>query len=304
MNRRTWWVFGTLMVSLACFALGESRPLVFIGDTHFGVGRDGGRWHSFEDARWSPDFAAFLQHLSESYEDGVTLIVNGDVFELWQSPRLGCGRDERPELGCSEEESLARLRHVLRQHGAELGALGKFANHGENRLVLIPGNHDAALLLESHRSLVLQGIGAAAGRVRIEARGYWISDDGSVYAEHGHQIGRDTNRLQGWPRPFLREAGKLYLERSWGEQFVQQFYNDFEEKYPIIDNFSSETLGIKYGLAAEGIRALPGDLVRFLRFYLLDVSAGRGARHRYALVAEDAAGNASLPTRSMEVLHR
>lgn len=42
-----------------------------------------------------------------------------------------------------------------------------------------------------------------------------------------------------------------YLRSSWGEQFVQQVYNQYELKYPIIDNITEEMTGVKYAIAKE-----------------------------------------------------
>src|SRR5690242_16373722 len=64
---------------------GTERLRIFISDTHFGVGKVDGHWHNFEDARWAPEFEAFLREMNRMGNGKADLIFNGDTFELWQS---------------------------------------------------------------------------------------------------------------------------------------------------------------------------------------------------------------------------
>jgi hypothetical protein len=258
-------------------AQGNPRLTVFISDLHLGVGKKpAGAWHEYEDFRWAPEFALFLQEISRQGNGKTDLVIDGDTFELWQSLTADCiypdASHQQKELGCHEEDALTRLRRVLASHGAELRAIGEFARSGHNQVVLIPGNHDAALLYEAIAREVIRAIRAPAGRVRVASEGHWISPDGLLYAEHGQQMEGDPDRIDGWPKPFIVQEGHRYLRRTWGEQFIQQYFNDFELKYPIIDNLSSEILGVRYGIAAEGSTAAAGDAGRFLRFYLTQAS--------------------------------
>ena len=139
-------------------------------------------------------------------------------------------------------------------------------------MTIIPGNHDAALLFPGVARAVVAAIPAPAGRVTIRATGYWLSPDGLVYAEHGHQIGAEVNRFEGWPQPFVRHARGLSIRRPWGEQFVQSYYNNFEVKYPIIDNISDEREAMRLAMAAEAGFKAATDSADFIRFFLLGVS--------------------------------
>jgi hypothetical protein len=253
---------------------GSSRLEIFISDTHFGVGKDtAGHWHPYEDARWAPEFAEFLETMNKLGDGHADLIMNGDTFELWQSlDPNDCTVLENRNLGCNEADALKRLRTVLASHQAELRAIGKFARTGQNQVFIVPGNHDAALLFDQVARTVVREIGAPTDHLRIVVDGYWLSPDGLVYAEHGQQIGLDVNKFDNWPKPFITWGGNRYLQRPWGEQFVQRFYNSFEAKYPIIDNISDESLGVRYGLAAEGPSAIPRDLGLFVHFYLTELS--------------------------------
>lgn len=261
-------------VGLACNAAGT----YFVSDTHFGVGRDAsGKWSALEDFRWHDAFVAFLDHISASSGDEAQLVILGDMLELWQSNRMQCstiagvvtctvkdcgGRSS----GCSEQEALARLQNIVVQHGATLRALGAFAARGKNRVVIVPGNHDAALLLPSAGALLVQAIGAPPQRVVVASSGRWLSEDGQVLAEHGHQFDA-VNSFDGWPTPFVNTAGKRSMERPGGELLVQTFFNRYERQFEAIDNFGTESEGLGYAmryLRAKGVVFGVADFAHFL----------------------------------------
>jgi hypothetical protein len=250
----------------------STRLTAIISDTHFGVGKTpDGKWHPYEDARWAPEFRLFLEELNRQGNGNTDLVFNGDTFELWQSLANDCTYPDE-NLSCTEQEALNRLRIVIAAHQAELDAIRSFASNGANTVFILPGNHDAALRFPQVAAEVLRAIGASPDRVRIPRDGYWLSADGMIYAEHGHQIGYDTNHFSTWPAPFIQKNGVTYLQRPWGEQFVQRFYNYYENKYPIIDNLMEEIMGVKYGMAAEGAIGLHNAFGRFAMFYLAQSS--------------------------------
>jgi len=251
----------------------DSGLTIFISDLHLGVGLDPNnpsKWHQYEDFRWLDEFRLFLKEINRLGGGKTTLVLNGDVFELWQSLKDDCIYENK-DLGCTEQEALGRIQRVITSHAAELQALGEFARAGDNRLIIIPGNHDAALLFPRVADAALQAI-SSPGRVDLITQGYWLSPDGLVYAEHGQQIGKEVNKWEQWPKPFIELAGKMYLQRPWGEKFVQAYYNAFELKYPIIDNISQEGEGIRYARAAEGTLGTSQDVAGFLNFFLFKVS--------------------------------
>ena len=263
-----------LVVFLCLTAATAQNPRLtaIISDTHFGVGKTpDGKWHPYEDARWATEFKSFLEELNRQGNGSTDLIFNGDTFELWQSLENDCTYPDE-NLSCTEQEALHRLGIVLAAHQPELEAIRSFATAGTNTVVILPGNHDVALRFQQVAAEVLRAIGAPPDRVRIPMESYWLSADGLIYAEHGHQIGKDTNRFSTWPAPFIEKNGVTYLQRPWGEQFVQRFYNRYEAKYPIIDNIMGESTGVKYGIAAEGILEVQNAIGRFVVFNLLQSS--------------------------------
>lgn len=257
-----------LCVSTASAA--NTRLTIVISDTHFGVGKmPNGNWHPYEDARWANEFRLFLEEMNRTGKGETDLVLNGDTFELWQSLENDCP-DTDQNLGCTEAEALKRLKTVIAAHQDELAAIKSFTESGNNRVFIVPGNHDAALLFPEVAAAVSNAIGAE--RVNISPEGYWLSADGLIYAEHGQQIGNDFNLFPNWPKPFLVKNGIIHLQSPWGEPFVQKFYNDYEMKFPIIDNLKTESMGVKYGVKAVGFGGLTLAFAKFLKFYLLQSS--------------------------------
>lgn len=259
-----------LLLTLAFVSAQETdrRRIVIISDLHMGVGRDvAGAWHATEDFRWADEFHHFLAALEEETDTGIDLILNGDTFELWQLSEPDCLYDD-PSLGCTEEAALARMEYLLVAHAAEIKALADFARVGSNRVVLVPGDHDAALLFPAVRGRVEAAFGVSETRVSISTTGYWMSADGQVHVEHGHQIGARANRFSEWPRPFIERDGRRHLERPWGAQIAAAFFHEQEARYPVVDNFADKGTGVSYGLAAEGVSDLGALVSQYLRFVL------------------------------------
>ncbi len=301
--------------------IGAPRNIVVVSDLHMGVGHDPANpavWHPTEDFRWHEEFADFLDAMQAAGKGHVDLVLAGDILELWQSakrppdvqidtPADGGGNrticallDKRPhrksvgdcdhpdlgqDFGCNEAEAVRRASRVVSEHRRVFEALGSFAMKGQNRVTLVPGNHDVALAFEGVREVVLAAIPhqnehAEDQRVRIATEGYWLSADGRVLVEHGQQIGADPNRFDNWPTaPFkYGPDGTPYLKQPWGEELVQQLFNCVEHDYSTIDNLSSESAGLKYGYRDQGpagaIR-LVGRFVRFLLFQNSFAQAGQ-----------------------------
>lgn len=286
-------VLGGLLALLSFIHAGPAiaaseRHAFFVSDLHVGVGKDeAGNWKRFEDFRWQHDFNAFLDMVSERSGDRADLVLVGDIFELWQSPHLECSsdlgqagckpadcHDKDTDLGCSEAEAVERLRYVLAQHPGFIEAMRRFSSKGSNRVVFVPGNHDAALLFPSVAKLLLGQFGEA--RVRVADVGYWLSDDGQIYADHGHQFD-EVNKFPDWPRPFRHNAGRDHLVRPWGENMVQQFYNQYESVFPIIDNLSDEKAGVSFAVRQAGFPDTAAAVRRFFRFYLFQQSLRQAA---------------------------
>ena len=245
------------------------RRVVVMGDLRLGEGRGpDGAWSAYEDFRWSDDLQAFLAALAEEGGAATDLVLNGDTFELLQAGDGACAYDD-PALGCTEAEALARLDRVIEAHGDEMAALAAFAGAGDNRLVLVPGDHDAALLFPAVGRRAVEAFGAAPGRVSVAADGYWRSADGLIHAEHGHQIEHRADRFDDWPAPFVTRSGRRHLARPWGQSVVQALYDRYEPRFPIVDNLADNGAGVREALAAaraDDAGPAAADLLRFLLF--------------------------------------
>lgn len=263
-----------------------SRPIVIVSDLHMGIGKTAGQWEKLEDFRWHNALRGFLAMISQRYGDGIDLVVAGDLLELWQHPDVSCdGCNANMDLGCSVVEVERVASRVLNAHAADLRLLGEFADRGTNRVFVIPGNHDAALLLDSIWGWTRKAIGSRTGRVFRPENGVWVSDNGFVVVEHGHQIDYHVNRLDKWPVITGRCSSddKIYVERPWGELFVQNLFNDKETIYPIIDNLMPESAGADLYIRTQGLIGSGLDLARFIAFNVSQTSL----RQKMALDASD-----------------
>lgn len=250
------------------------RPVAVISDLHFGLGCTAEGCSPYEDFRWTSDLQSFLTDLGEWGGGRADLVIAGDLLELWQRPDgIRCEAEtEHPDFGCSVDEVKELVRLVAARHLPDLQALGGFAESLDHRLYVIPGNHDAALLEEPVWALLATYLGARPSRARLVPSGLWISEDGRIAVEHGHQIGRDVNRFPDWPRVTRSYRGEERLVRTWGEQFVQKLYNDVEEELHLIDNLQPVGAGVRHYRKQRGWPGTTEDLARFLAFNLFETS--------------------------------
>lgn len=269
----------------------EQRTIYVISDLHMGLGRveaapgEEASWSRTEDFRWPRALAGFLDEIAPA--DGgaaVDLVIAGDFLELWQPPpEIECPgpAEDRDNYGCTVDEMVDITRQVLAGHADELAVLAEFAARGTNCLHIVPGNHDAALVLDPVWALLEEKLrpaddgGQSEGRggcVERAVDGLWVSGDGLVVVEHGHQIGQEANRYRDWPRITKSFAGVDYVERPWGERFVQKNFNDEEAGFPLIDNLSPKSAGLRYRFAERGLGGSVADAAQFLKFNLLDTS--------------------------------
>jgi UDP-2,3-diacylglucosamine pyrophosphatase LpxH len=283
------WIVAVLLLLSACCHMKAATPFppapvldqpagprtrVFISDLHFGPGKNAqGVWDPYEDFRWAPEFDAFLQAIDKAGGGATDLVVVGDAFEVWQ-PRTDDCECRCRDLSCTADGAVALMEKILSQHKAEMASLRRFADSGTNRVVFLPGNHDGVLLYPKVGDALVASIGAQSGRVAVARAGHWLSPDGMILAEHGHQIDLDGNAYEDWPSPFfeLAPGGEKRLRRSWGEQFMYAFYNNMENRYPIIDNIDGTMDAVKLAVAREGAAGLAKAVGRFLNFLFFQMT--------------------------------
>jgi UDP-2,3-diacylglucosamine pyrophosphatase LpxH len=270
------------------------RYMAFISDLHFGIGRGrDGNWHPTEDFRWPRALEGFLKIISEEGQDRVDLVIVGDLLELWQPPPEITCSGVSADLGCTLDEMEALSRLVVAAHADALSSLRLFAERGENRLHIIPGNHDSTIRYKQVWKPVGNALHAESGRINLVASGIWSSRDDRTVAEHGHQIGVDVNRYETWPDILRQRDGINYVIRPWGELFVQKLFNEQEGTYPIIDNLSPETAGARYRAADRGLWGSTTDVARMLAFNLWETSP----KQRVIMLGEDSSRKREWSTR-------
>lgn len=257
----------------------ESRTAVFISDLHIGLGKaSDGKWVPTEDFRWPNALKGFLAEISKEHGDAIDLVIVGDFLELWQLPEDIKCNGPTPDLGCTVDEMEELTRRILTNHSATLASLRSFSARGGNKLHFIPGNHDSTLLLDEIWKLVFEKLGGDKDRIHLVSNGIWSTQDGRVVADHGHQIGSDVNRYDNWPVITEKKNGKTYIERPWGELFVQRLFNEEEAEYSIIDNISPESAGVRYRMADRGLWKSVGDVAKFISFNLWETSLKQKGR--------------------------
>jgi len=200
-----------------------------LGDLHVGAG------DYLDDFDQDEAFISFLDTVAG--RRGTELIINGDFIDF-VAVTLEKGISSRPfsRLGCTEDESLAKLERVLSAHGDLFAALRRFMEKG-HRVVLLPGNHDVDIFWPRVRDRLLEELGGPdSDHFHFESSGIYRS--GSLYVEHGNQYYADSV-FEDFTHPFLRDpkTGELRLERSWGSCFMEYFSNGMmSERNPFINN--------------------------------------------------------------------
>lgn len=252
----------------------EQRHIVLISDLHIGLGKDGETWLPTEDFRWPNALKGLLDEVSKQSNHNTDLIIVGDFLEFWQPPTSINCIGINSELGCTIEEMEKISKFIVSKHQVTFKSLRKFSSSGNNRIHIIPGNHDAALVLARIWAPLAKALNSQSGKINFVNNGIWESPDGRIIVEHGHQIGSDVNKYNKWPVIFQNDktTGKTFIKRTWGEQFVQKLFNEQENNYPIIDNLSPETVGARYRMSDRGIWGTIEDIGKFIAFNLWETS--------------------------------
>lgn len=270
-----------LEAKLAYAESDEPRYAAFISDLHMGLGKVDGQWHPYEDFRWPNALSTFLHELSLRGNDQVDLVIVGDFLELWQVPDDIACKGDGADLGCSIYEVEQIARRVIAAHSGitrnsgmkAIDALRAFSEKGDNKLHIVPGNHDAALMIPSVWTLLFEALGADEERIKLvgeEQGGVWVSSDGRLVVEHGHQIGADLNKYDEWPLVYDKKTSLMI--RVGGELNVQKIFNDVERSYPIVDNLSPNSKGAWYRMQDRGLWGAIADIAKLMTFLVFETS--------------------------------
>ena len=187
---------------------------------------------------------------------GTELVINGDFLDFVQAPPykdddLRDRAKDGTRLCFTEYQSRCKLEAIHRDHEATFSALREFlAYRQENRVILLPGNHDADFywpgVQKDFTSLV-------CGSHKNEAESrlvYWLDPAyqperfPGVWIEHGHQHDqvnrffiKDVPCWSAAHRPIFKDRkGTERLYECIGTRFLIQYLNDIDKEYPYVDN--------------------------------------------------------------------
>jgi hypothetical protein len=127
--------------------------LIILSDTHISAGAlddcDG------ELERCIVDFIASLTN----QEDEIELVINGDFLDFvqappWDNEALRAMSPAGEHLCFTENQSVEKICNILDAHQAIFSSLRHFLSIKKNRLVILPGNHDADFFWADVRNLL------------------------------------------------------------------------------------------------------------------------------------------------------
>jgi UDP-2,3-diacylglucosamine pyrophosphatase LpxH len=250
---------------------------IIISDLHLGAGfADAG--NALEDFTSDEEFAGLLAELraeSEATGQEVELIVNGDAFELLQTPNLD-GFDPTfpypPQVyvSSSEPDSVRKMQLILAGHPRLFEALRDFLCRTPRRrtVTFIKGNHDVNLHWRGVQAILRQALaahGARAPLLRFAERK--VSREG-IYVEHGNQYATVVDRVDDFEEPHDPQHPDQ-LKLPIGSYFVIHAFNQVERSRYWIDGVKPVTALIWYALAFDVAWAM--QAIRVLVTSLPDV---------------------------------
>lgn len=217
------------------------------------------------DEELERQFVGFIGELCAQGAD-VELVVNGDFLDFAQAaPWRGSELESESPLGVplcfTEEQSVAKLESIIKAHAPVFEALGEFLRaKPANRVVILPGNHDADFFWTRVRTLFADAVCGEGDRVRDRLtfhleRFYLSPRCPRVWIEHGNQydpinsfyveefdpeVGtRDGKKLR-WSQaapPILADLdSRPRLYECVGTRFLIRFMNQLDADYPFVDN--------------------------------------------------------------------
>ena len=246
------------------------RRTVIVSDLHIGPGTRDPRFTGIEDFYSDAEWGAFLDQQTAPTD----LVIDGDFIEFWQIAAALHAlptRDARVQpaggvtLAEDQDFGVAAVELVIAAHPTVFRDLGRLLARGDNRVIIIPGNHDADLLWPNVQERIARAIAPAdpSRLMFVDGEAY---EHAGVHVEHGHAFDAANHFATGYA-PFGRDRdGRCRLQASWGEIFVDQFYTDTERQVPFIDNLYPESAAVLWSLRADpqgAVRGLAAG-VRFL----------------------------------------
>ncbi|WP_428267496.1 metallophosphoesterase [Haliangium sp.] len=189
------------------------HDIVVVSDLHLGRGKnpESGRYHQLEAFFFDDDFERFCAWLCEQARDrktALTLVLNGDTFDLLRiDPEPvgpGASMSERRYGPLMNPERAAEtVGDILAGHERFADGLARVLMAG-HEIVVLPGNHDsemqwplvqeavAAALVERMGGLGAQPRAAQAAIEGLRFTPWFYYEPGRVWIEHGCQYDPDN----------------------------------------------------------------------------------------------------------------
>jgi UDP-2,3-diacylglucosamine pyrophosphatase LpxH len=181
------------------------------------------------------------------------LVINGDFFDFvqadpWAGSDLEASTADGIPLCFTELQSLDKLRAIQKAHRELFAALSEFlALREENRIVVLPGNHDADFFwpsVERQFTKVVCPPGREKQLQILLADSYRPEGCRWLWIEHGQQhdpvnsffIGGEPRWSREKPPIFQAADGERRLYECIGTRFLIRFLNRLDARYPFVDN--------------------------------------------------------------------
>jgi len=240
------------------------------------------------DAELQSHFESFVDSLSRR-DVPIELVVNGDFFDFvqaepWSGSDLESWSDDDIPLCFTEAQSVAKLESIHASHPGIFDALKQFLHAcPDNRITVLPGNHDVDFYWDRVRKRVCDYVGPV--NFFLE-QVYRPTPCSSVWIEHGHQSDPVNCFVSGkkpyWSRTsppiFKDHGGTPRLYECTGTRFMIKFLNRLDQDYPFVDNVKPFSRFVKiFGASA---------FVRNYGTMKVAVAVGRMLAYLYATAVE------------------
>ena len=237
--------------------------LLVISDLHIGAGA-----LDDCDAELERGVIAFFESIAAELTP-TTLIINGDFLDFvqaepWQSRDLESTAPDETPLCFTEEQSVEKLKAIVRSHQPIFEALGRLTAPASNhRTVILPGNHDADFFWDRVRREFLRAV--ANGRdlngqqLRFHLEQVYRPEGfPDLWIEHGHQYDECNkfvvNGVPCWSERalpiFCDVAGVPRLFECVGTRFLIRCLNTLDAEYPFVDNVKPFSKFVKMFLSS------------------------------------------------------
>lgn len=223
-----------------------SRCLAIISDLHISEGTLDDCDEELEN-----HFVSFLESLRRR-PGSCELIINGDFLDFvqatpWSGGELEDSTGEGVPLCFTENQSVEKLTAIEKGHPLIFEAIRTFLMPEDNRLVILPGNHDPDFYWPRVREQFATAVCPTAKSDRLYFcldRGYRPAERPWLWIEHGHQLDPVNSFFVGgeerWSAdrpPILNGAdGTRRLYECTGTRFMIRYLNGLDARYPYVDN--------------------------------------------------------------------